>query len=243
MSLIKTSAIVLGSRPLGEADKLVTFFTLLHGKITGAARGARRMRSRFGSSLEQFTHCEVILFQKTRDALYRIRQTDILQSFQDLREDLDRIRWTSRVTALTSAMAPEGEPNAQLFNLLLETLTALKGKDGELATRLFEVCLLGCTGYQPRLEMEGCPRCRHRLDAADVYFSPTFGGILCRVCKNREGNDAMAVSRGTVAFLKQALKMPPKLAFRLKAPPTMRDELKNLLEVYLDYLLDRASPR
>src|SRR3990172_1838230 len=108
MSLIKPPAIVLGSRNLGEADKLVTFFTPRHGKITGTAGGARRVRSRFGSSLEPFTHCQVILFQKTRDALYRIQQADILQSFQELREDLERIFWASSATSLTAAMVPEG---------------------------------------------------------------------------------------------------------------------------------------
>ncbi|TLY27096.1 MAG: DNA repair protein RecO, partial [Nitrospirae bacterium] len=50
MPLLKTAAITLRNRKWGEADRIVTFFTLQHGKLRGVARGARRIRSRFGSA-------------------------------------------------------------------------------------------------------------------------------------------------------------------------------------------------
>lgn len=241
MPLVKTPAIVLSTRDLGEADKLVTFFTYRTGKINGTARGARRIKSRFGGNLEPFTHCQIILFQKTPDALYRIQQADILQSFRELREDLDRILWAHRVTRLISAMVPEGESNPTLFEVLLETLIALLGQDGELSTRLFEIRLLRHTGYQPRLELEVCLGCRGKLGPKVVFFSPVHGGIVCRACSSREGAQPRPVTRGTIAFFRQVLKMPPRLASRLKATPTMKTELKDLLEVYFDYLLGRSS--
>jgi DNA repair protein RecO (recombination protein O) len=240
MSLITTPAIVLGSRNLGEADKLVTFFTQRQGKVKGTAKGARKVKSRFGGSLEPFTHCQVILFQKARDSLYRIQQADILNSYRELREDLDRIMWASRVTALTSVMTPEGEANPALFNALLETFTTLQGQDKELTTRLFEIRLLQLTGYQPRLDTEKCLRCQARLDPQAIFFSPIHGGIICKNCSGREKVLVSAVTRGTVAFIRQAFKMSPKLASRLRATPTMKNELKNLLEGYFDHLLDRV---
>lgn len=233
---------MLSTRDLGEADKLVTFFTHRTGKIAGTARGARRIKSRFGGSLEPFTHCQIILFQKTPDAaLYRIQQADIVQSFRDLREDLERILWASRVTALTSAMVPEGEANPRLFDVLLETLVSLQGSDGELATRLFEIRLVRYAGYQPRLEVEVCLGCRGQLDSKAIFFSPGHGGIICKSCSNREGPQSQPVTRGTIAFFRQALRMPPRLASRLKATSVIKDELKNLLEVYFDHLLERSS--
>jgi len=240
MSLVKTPAIVLGTRNLGEADKLVTLFTQRHGKIKGTAKGARRVKSRFGGSLEPFTHCQVILFQKTRDSLYRIQQADILHSFRELREDLERILWASRVTSLTSAMLPEGETNPPLYNALLETFTVLQDQDGELAIRLFEIRLLQYTGYQPRLETGMCLHCQGKLDPRNIFFSPAHGGIICRNCSGRGEALATGVTRGTIAFFQQVLKMSPRLVSRLKATPTMKNELKNLLEAYFDHLLDRA---
>ncbi|MCI0525982.1 MAG: DNA repair protein RecO [Nitrospira sp.] len=241
MPLIKTPAIVLSTRDLGEADKLVTFFTHRSGKIAGTARGARRIKSRFGGSLEPFTHCQIILFQKTPDSLYRIQQADIIQSFRELREDLEHILWASRVTALTSAMVPEGEANPMLFNVLLQTLISLRGPDSELATRLFEIRLVRYTGYQPRLEVEACLGCRRPLDSKTIFFSPGHGGIICKSCSSREGPQSQPVTRGTIAFFQQVLRMPSRLASRLKATPVIKDELKDLLEVYFDHLLGRSS--
>lgn len=50
MPLLKTPAVVLKSWKWGDADRIVTFFSLHHGKVCGVARGARRMKSRFGSA-------------------------------------------------------------------------------------------------------------------------------------------------------------------------------------------------
>ncbi len=77
MALFKTSAIVLKSRKWGEADRIVTFYTARFGKLRGVARGARRLKSRFGSALEPFVHCDLNLFEKPNDSLYRITQVDI----------------------------------------------------------------------------------------------------------------------------------------------------------------------
>src|SRR6184192_2654194 len=75
--MLKTPAITLKSRKWGEADRIVTFYTVRFGKLRGVARGARRMKSRFGSSLEPFVHCDLNLFEKHNDPLYRITQADI----------------------------------------------------------------------------------------------------------------------------------------------------------------------
>lgn len=240
MGLIKTPAIVLGNRDLGEADRLVTFFTAAHGKITATAKGVRRIRSRFGGSLEPFTHCQLIVFQKTRDALYRIQQADILRSFRSLREDLDRIQRASRVASLTSAMVPLGEPNGALFNLLLDTFTALAERDGEMTLRLFEIRLLQYSGVQPRFETDLCLRCRTRLQKPGFFFSPASGGIVCPRCRHQDGSVAAPITVGAAAFFRQALKMSPRLAVRLRATPAMKDELRNLLDTYFDHLLDRV---
>ena len=241
MPLIQTPAIVLRSRSLGEADKLVTLFTSQQGKLTGAAKGARRVRSPFGASLEPFTHCQVILFQKTRESLFRIQQAGILESFQDLREDLCRIAWASRMISLASAMTPEGEANPSLFSLLLETLDFLRTGDGELAVRLFEIRLLKYTGYQLRLDSPKCLRCSSALNPSGAFLSPAAGGIICEACSHREGALNLPVTRGAAAFLRQAATMPSGLTHRLRAAPALKEELKSLLEIYLDYLLGRTQ--
>ena len=50
-----TPAIVLRTWPFGESDKIVSFLTESHGKLTGIAKGAKRSRKRFVNSLEPFS--------------------------------------------------------------------------------------------------------------------------------------------------------------------------------------------
>lgn len=107
MALLKTSAIVLKSRKWGEADRIVTLFTATHGKAHGVARGARRMKSRFGSALEPFVHCDLELFEKHGDSLYRISQADIRHSFPALRGSLEKIAGAARLANLTGAVTAE----------------------------------------------------------------------------------------------------------------------------------------
>ena len=52
MPLYKTKAVILKSQRWGEADRIVTCYTEQVGKVRAIARGARRMKSRFGSALE-----------------------------------------------------------------------------------------------------------------------------------------------------------------------------------------------
>lgn len=87
MPLLRARGFVLRNRPLGETDRLVTCFTLEHGKIAGVAKGAGRLRSRFGSSLQPLSLIRLMLFGKETRSLYRIDHTDILTSFQAIRDD------------------------------------------------------------------------------------------------------------------------------------------------------------
>ena len=50
--LVKTDAIVLRTRRMGETSKLVTLFTEGHGKLKVTAKGARRPKSKFAGCFE-----------------------------------------------------------------------------------------------------------------------------------------------------------------------------------------------
>ena len=75
-----SEAIVLRAQALGESDRIVTFLTRNVGKIRGVAKGARRSRRRFGSSLELLNRIRLNYFESERSDLVRIEATDLLES-------------------------------------------------------------------------------------------------------------------------------------------------------------------
>ncbi len=234
MSLLSTPAIVLGSIKLGEADKLVTFFTAKRGKLKGVAKGARRMKSRFGASLEPLTHCNLVVFEKPGDKLARIDQSDIVHSFQKLRENWGEIQLGSHMVHLVQRMTPEAEPNPSIYRLLLEGLTFLEnGADRQLSAILFVIRLVAYSGYQPRWDQ--CLKCRTLLTQPKIYFSSGQGGTVCPKCA--EGMERLAsISQGTLAFLRASQKMDYTVAHRLKPSPAMRLEIQTLFGQHMTYL-------
>lgn len=240
MSLLSTPAIVLGSIKLGEADKLVTFFTANKGKLKGVAKGARRVKSRFGASLEPFTHCNLVVFEKPGDKLARINQSDIVHSFQKLRENWGEIQLASHMVHLVQRMTPEEEPNPLIYRLLLEGLTFLEnGADRQLSAILFVIRLVAYSGYQPRWDQ--CLKCRASLTQPRVYFSSGRGGAVCPKCA--EGMERVAaISQGTLAFLRASQRMDYTVAHRLKPSSAMRSEIQTLFGQHMTYLTGTPAP-
>lgn len=237
MSLLTTPAIVLGSIKLGEADKLVTFFTAKKGKLKGVAKGARRVKSRFGAALEPFTHCNLVVFEKPGDKLARVNQSDIVHSFQKLRENWGEIHLASHMAHLVQRMTPEGEQNLLVYRLLLEGLTFLeRGADPELSTLLFVVRLVSFSGYQPRWDR--CLKC-HRPMGERVFFSPAEGGTVCTQCAH---GPLATISQGTLAFLRASQKMDYTVAHRLKPSPAMRSEIQTIFGQHMTYITGTPAP-
>ena len=83
MPLHESEAIVLQRYPLGEADRLVSFFSRSMGRVRGVAAGARKTKSRFGSTLEKLSHIRIWFFERESRDLVRISQCEMIESFLD----------------------------------------------------------------------------------------------------------------------------------------------------------------
>src|SRR5215211_5429436 len=81
MPLVESESLVLKSYSLAEADRIVVFFTRDHGIVRGVAKGAKRLKSRYGSSLEPFSTVNLTYFQKEDRELVSIQQVELLRSF------------------------------------------------------------------------------------------------------------------------------------------------------------------
>ena len=57
----KTEAIIIKRMNLGEADRIVTAFSRDFGKIRFVAKGVRRIKSKFGGSVEPFYKSELLI--------------------------------------------------------------------------------------------------------------------------------------------------------------------------------------
>jgi DNA repair protein RecO (recombination protein O) len=183
MALGRTTAVVIGSFPLGESDRVVTFFSRHHGKIRGVARAARRARSRFSGALELLTLGELVFFDTGRSDLMRIDHFDVLHPFAELRENLERLGQAAWMVECVGRLTADRDPNVAVYGLLLRALRSME--DGTPPARVvvaFGVRLLDALGH--RLRTEACVMCHRRggLSGRPVAIDPEAGGAVCPAC-------------------------------------------------------------
>jgi DNA repair protein RecO (recombination protein O) len=241
MPLVKTTAIVLSSRKWGEADRIVTCYASTLGKIRGVARGARRQKSRFGAALEPFTLCRLDLFEKTGDPLFRLSHVDVLTSHHELREDLELMGAAARLVNVVGAVTPERDADPQLFEMLAQGLSAVASSQDPLGTALlFQIKLLCRTGFRPQTDC--CAACGRAPLAGAPHFLPTAGGLICSACATQHHARSLPLSRGSVAFLRQAVRLVPSMLVRLRAEGRIRNEIEEAVDKYVTVVAGKRLP-
>ncbi|MEK6693516.1 MAG: DNA repair protein RecO [Nitrospirota bacterium] len=244
--LFRTQGIIIKTFEYGEADLIVTFFTLDKGKVKGIAKGCRKTKSRFGSSLEPFTHSRISLYGKENVSLPKVTQSDILHSHRMLREDLSRLAYGAHISELIYEICPENEENRGVFDLLSYVLTAMESeRDLELLSIFFDIRFLGLMGYQPRLD--SCVRCSKEYgDLSKTRpigkFFPDHGGILCERCsKPEEGFLLLTPETKDLYYKILSLPLYQNTFLEKKHPlsPQIRGELKTLISLHLNHILGK----
>lgn len=235
MSIYHTEGIVLHHFELGEADRIITFFTRERGKVRAVAKGVRRTRSNLAAATQLFTYADLVIYQGKE--LDNLSQVQIKESFARLREDLLKMAYGSYVLDLVKELTVEGEANEGIFVLILQTLHLLmEVDDPEIITRIFELRAMTLMGFQPVLDY--CIQCTGPLPAGKVQFHPAAGGLLCEKCgATRSGT--VYITRGTIEIMKRFLDSSYRQLMKLKLPEYARKELELALEPFIQYHLDR----
>lgn len=226
MALYSTKAIVLRNIDFSETDKLVTFMTEKHGKIKGVAKAARKIKSRFGAALEPMTHIQLIYFGKSNQELFKLNNCDIIQSFQPIRDNLDKLYTGIYFTELIDTLLKESDHSEDLYQLLLQSLRRLQDQnDTEILRWLFEIRIIALLGYTPRLTH--CMLCKQEPVSKWIGFSYPRGGIICSPCM-RQGKPEVTFSAGTLNYLKKLLVLDINHSNRLKIPKEIEKEVENI---------------
>ncbi len=233
MPIQKTEAIVLRSRDWSKTSKIVTCYTRLFGKVKGVAKGAKRPKNKFGSSLELFSSITLIFYEKEGRGLQIISDCALEESFQEIRENLSQMAYASYFAELVERGVRGKEEARGLFQLLLTAFRLLKkGVEPALVARSFEMRLLKILGYSPHLT--DCVSCRGKVEGHKLKFSSSRGGILCSRCGDNHQETA-DISPGILSLMGQLNRMEPTKLERLKVSDNLHKDLETLLRNYITF--------
>src|SRR5271170_8117271 len=183
MPLHESEAIVLQSYSLGEADRLVSFLSRSMGRVRGVAAGARKTKSRFGSTLERLSYIRIWFFERETRDLVRISQCEVIESFLDAFRDYASSIALALFSEITELVLPEREASDANFRLLLLSAQTVKrtGKS-EIPLAYFALWTVKLGGWLPRLD--ACSACGAVIGAAEqAYWGRGASAIVCAKCR------------------------------------------------------------
>ncbi len=178
----ETEAIILKTFSLGEADRLVSFFGRTSGRMRGVASGARRIKNRYGSTLEILSHVQVWYIEKETRDLVRIQQCELLESFHKSQSDYELSTGLAVVSEVSEQVLPEHETAESMFRLLLLTVREIERTGAwQLPLSYFAFWTVRLGGWLPQFHR--CAACGTPFGSQAAYHASWEAGLLCEKCR------------------------------------------------------------
>jgi recombinational DNA repair protein (RecF pathway) len=124
--IVRSEAICLRVQDYHESSKLVTFFTLERGKVSCLAKGARRLRSKFGAALDLFAQSRIIYYSHETRTLFTLSDAELVRSFSSLALLPERFLAAEQMAEFVLRVIQPSDPSPQLYQLLLNYLSTLE---------------------------------------------------------------------------------------------------------------------
>jgi DNA repair protein RecO (recombination protein O) len=210
--IVRSEAICLRVQDYHESSKLVTFFTFEHGKVSCLAKGARRLKSKFGAALDLFAQSRIIYYSHDTRTLLTLSDAELVHSFSGVALRPERFLAAEQMAEFALRVIQPHDPSPQLYRLLLNYLSTIESVSPNPRPRVpspfsalvcsFLLKAASFLGFRP--ELRRCLICRRPIESQrPAYFEPGRGGIICPRCAGERpsGTRLDSASLDTLAFL------------------------------------------
>lgn len=230
---IRTEAIVLRQRPLGDADRICILFSPSRGRIEAVAKGVRKPLSKMSGHVEPLSRGQFGLAQGR--SLYVITDAQTLDPWSPLHDDVQRLTEALAMAELVDRSTDADAYSGQLYQLLRQSLEALAlTPSPEAVRRWFTLRFLDQQGYRP--ELDACVRCRTEVGPEDNGYSPADGGVICPSCHG--AGHGQRLSSPVFRLLRYMRRSSAESTAQVRVDATASAELERHLRLSLEQALD-----
>jgi DNA repair protein RecO (recombination protein O) len=183
MPLVETESLVLKSYNLAESDRIVVLLTREQGVVRAVAKGAKRLKSKFGSGLEPFSEVQATYFQKDNVELVSLQKADLITSNFAAASNPDFLQKFAYLADALITFSPPHDPNETLYRMVKACVDAA-ATDAEvlLSTGVyFELWLLRLAGFLP--DWTRCDNCRRQFDDEELANLQANFHLMCDSCR------------------------------------------------------------
>jgi DNA repair protein RecO (recombination protein O) len=234
LSLTKTIGIVIKHKNLSENDKIITLLSDRLGKIDVVVHGAKSLKNKFMASTQPFCYGEYVLFKGK--SLYTLSESNIIESFQIILMDLDKLIYSSYLLELVDNLTEKDIRNISILALLLKTLYIITHDEVniELLILIVEFKAMAISGYLPQVKV--CLKCG--LDVKEGYFSIENGGIVCSSCGKTNKND-FSIDSIHIQYFQIIRNIKLEDLSKFKYDYEKIEYVKNIMQNYIMYHCDK----
>jgi DNA repair protein RecO (recombination protein O) len=195
MPLVETESLIIKTYNLAEADRIVVFLTQDQGMVRGVAKGAKRLKSKFGSALEPFTVVRLEYFQKDAVELVSVQKAELIQSYFAAVANPDFLQKFSYLGDLLISFSPPHDPNETLYRMVKASIeTAANNAECFLSVGVyFELWLLRLSGYMP--DWSKCDECQRMFGDEEATMLRANNHLICSQCAKSVGRSMDAQTR------------------------------------------------
>ena len=234
--IYKTEGVVLAAYAVKEVDRIYLIFSKEYGKLKIIGKGTRKITAKLASGLEPLTFSEVFLVRGRQ--LDRIKGVIIVDQFQEIRKNLEKLEQALKVLNLLVIILPEREPFQALYQQLFQYLEQLK-KIKPYQMRQLEILRLAQAwkiiqqaGFQP--EVFVCCGCKKKIQSGDRFVLKIPDGLLCSYCAAADfKGQQLKVSVGLVKIIRIFLEKDLKVSLKLALTTKELHELKMVTNHFL----------
>ncbi|HKL89505.1 MAG TPA: DNA repair protein RecO [Salinibacter sp.] len=234
--IVRSQAVVLRSLDYGETSQIVTLLTGEKGKLGVMAKGARRTKSQFGATLQPMAYTQVVFYYKPTRELQILSESSHVESFHQLRRNLQSITVGLRIVELVDALLEEEDPQPEIFALTVQALRRLNRTDARAANLwpFVQLRMARLLGIAPSIE-------RASVEAVEEegLLSRANGGVYpLDAAPEAPQRASRAALRAYAVFARASL----DTVMRMELTPPVRREVETLIRDFLRYHVEESYP-
>lgn len=219
----KIEGIVISEQAYGETSKIINILTPDRGIVGVMAKGARKLKSDLANISGKLNYGYFNLYYK-QDKLSTLISADIINSFKNVRKDINKISYASFLLELSSQVVKQNQ-NKHVFEYLIAGLKKIdEGFDESVITNILELKYLDLLGVMPILDCcSGCGKTSNILTLSNIK-----GGYVCNSCHTSE----KIVSDKTIKLVRMFYYVDIDKISKLEISDTCKNEINDFLDNY-----------
>ena len=180
--MLSADALILRTVDFSETSQIVTLYTRQFGKTCALAKGGRRLKGPFESSLDILARNAVTFIPKRGDALDLLTESKLIRRFRVRPSNIAGTLGGYYVVELIDSFTAPNDPIPPLYDMAMKVLSQLEEGTFVMRTLLrFEGRLLQLLGHSPSLR--DCVECGTPVPReSGIVFGLVDGGVLCDDC-------------------------------------------------------------